>query len=125
MLAAAQGTVPRSENIGLNTPVVLFAVAVSVAVAGLFGIFPALKSSRADVQGVLKEGGRGLVRGHQRMQHVLVVVQIALALVLLTGGGIIPEEDIKALNEMGAGKLFAPGATTSDIAEYIKNWVIG
>jgi len=43
--------------------------------------------------------------------------------VLLTGGGIIPEDDMKTLNEMGAGKLFAPGTTTSDIAEYIKHWV--
>src|SRR3979409_132425 len=43
--------------------------------------------------------------------------------VLLTGGGIIPEDDMKALNEMGVGKLFAPGATTSEIADYIKNWV--
>ena len=43
--------------------------------------------------------------------------------VLLTGGGIIPEDDIAALNEMGAGKLFAPGATFDDITTYIKNWV--
>ncbi len=43
--------------------------------------------------------------------------------VLLTGGGIIPDDDMKALNEMGVGKLFAPGATTSDIADYIKDWV--
>src|SRR5579871_5635222 len=43
--------------------------------------------------------------------------------VLLTGGGIIPEDDMKQLNEMGVGKLFAPGATTTDIAEYIKSWV--
>lgn len=43
--------------------------------------------------------------------------------VLLTGGGIIPEDDIKALNEIGVGKLFAPGATTGDIANYIKDWV--
>lgn len=43
--------------------------------------------------------------------------------VLLTGGGIIPDEDMKALNEMGVGKLFAPGATTTDIALYIKDWV--
>ena len=43
--------------------------------------------------------------------------------VLLTGGGIIPEDDMKALNEMGVGKLFAPGAATTDIADYIKNWV--
>jgi predicted permease len=89
MLVAAPGTVPRSETIGLNTPVILFAVAVSVAVAGLFGLFPALKSSKADVQGALKEGGRGLAGGHQRTQHVLVVAQVALALVLLTGGGLL------------------------------------
>ncbi len=43
--------------------------------------------------------------------------------VLLTGGGIIPEEDMNALNELGVGKLFAPGTPTKDIADYIKNWV--
>lgn len=43
--------------------------------------------------------------------------------VLLTGGGIIPEEDMAKLNKMGVGKLFAPGATTSEIADYIKDWV--
>lgn len=43
--------------------------------------------------------------------------------VLLTGGGIIPEDDMKSLNEMGVGKLFAPGATTTEISEYIKDWV--
>ena len=43
--------------------------------------------------------------------------------VLLTGGGIIPEDDMKSLNEMGVGKLFAPGTTTSDIATYITGWV--
>ena len=43
--------------------------------------------------------------------------------VLLTGGGIIPEDDMKNLNEMGVGKLFAPGATTSEISGYIKEWV--
>jgi methylmalonyl-CoA mutase C-terminal domain/subunit len=43
--------------------------------------------------------------------------------VLLTGGGIIPEQDMKQLQEMGVGELFSPGAATSDIADYIKNWV--
>ncbi len=43
--------------------------------------------------------------------------------VLLTGGGIIPEDDIKSLTAMGAGKLFAPGTTTSEIASYIRDWV--
>jgi methylmalonyl-CoA mutase C-terminal domain/subunit len=43
--------------------------------------------------------------------------------VLLTGGGIIPEDDMKALQEAGVGKLFAPGTNTADIADYIRNWV--
>ena len=43
--------------------------------------------------------------------------------VLLTGGGIIPGEDMKTLNAMGVGKLFPPGTTTTAIADYIKNWV--
>jgi methylmalonyl-CoA mutase C-terminal domain/subunit len=43
--------------------------------------------------------------------------------VLLTGGGIIPEDDMKTLNEMGVGKLFAPGTPTSEITNYIKDWV--
>jgi methylmalonyl-CoA mutase C-terminal domain/subunit len=43
--------------------------------------------------------------------------------VLLTGGGIIPDDDMKTLNEMGVGKLFAPGTNTGDIADYIKEWV--
>ena len=43
--------------------------------------------------------------------------------VLVTGGGIIPEDDMKKLNEMGVGKLFPPGTTTGEIAGYIKEWV--
>lgn len=43
--------------------------------------------------------------------------------VLLTGGGIIPDDDMNTLNEMGVGKLFAPGTATTDIADYIVNWV--
>jgi methylmalonyl-CoA mutase, C-terminal domain len=44
--------------------------------------------------------------------------------VLLTGGGIIPEEDRILLQEMGVGKLFAPGAVTTDISTYIRDWVM-
>jgi methylmalonyl-CoA mutase, C-terminal domain len=43
--------------------------------------------------------------------------------VLLTGGGIIPDDDMKALNAIGVGKLFPPGTTTTDIALYITQWV--
>ena len=43
--------------------------------------------------------------------------------VLLTGGGIIPDDDMKKLNKMGVGKLFAPGTPTSEIYSYITDWV--
>ena len=43
--------------------------------------------------------------------------------VLLTGGGIIPEEDMKQLQAIGVGALFAPGTPTNEIANYISNWV--
>ncbi|MCY7408666.1 MAG: cobalamin B12-binding domain-containing protein [Chitinophagales bacterium] len=43
--------------------------------------------------------------------------------VLVTGGGIIPEEDMNELHKIGVGKLFAPGTTTREIAEYIKEFV--
>jgi len=43
--------------------------------------------------------------------------------VLLTGGGIIPDKDMKKLQEMGVGKLFAPGTDTKEIVDYIKGWV--
>jgi len=43
--------------------------------------------------------------------------------VLLTGGGIIPDKDMKALNEMGVGRLFAPGTDTKEIISYINDWV--
>lgn len=43
--------------------------------------------------------------------------------VLLTGGGIIPDEDMAELNKMGVGQLFAPGTPTTQIANYITGWV--
>jgi methylmalonyl-CoA mutase C-terminal domain/subunit len=43
--------------------------------------------------------------------------------ILLTGGGIIPDEDMKKLNELGVGRLFPPGTNTGEIVEYITSWV--
>ncbi|MFN8242972.1 MAG: cobalamin B12-binding domain-containing protein [Ferruginibacter sp.] len=43
--------------------------------------------------------------------------------VLLTGGGIIPEDDMQQLQQLGVGRLFPPGTSTTDIAAYIKEWV--
>ena len=57
LLAAVPGNLPRSEDIGVNVPVLLFALGVSIAVGILFGLAPALKSSKADLRS-LAEGGR-------------------------------------------------------------------
>jgi methylmalonyl-CoA mutase C-terminal domain/subunit len=43
--------------------------------------------------------------------------------VLLTGGGIIPKADIEELRKLGVGEIFTPGASTIDIADYIKDWI--
>ena len=89
VLAAAPGTLPRAGNIGLSAPVLWFAFGVSMAVGIAFGLLPALKSSRTDVQTALKEGARGSAGGRDRSQRVLVVLQMALALVLLAGASLL------------------------------------
>jgi predicted permease len=89
VLAAAPGSLPRSENIGVNASVLLFALGVSTAVGILFGLAPALKHAKADLQGGLREAGRGSTASHQRAQRVLAIAQIALALVLLSAAGLL------------------------------------
>jgi methylmalonyl-CoA mutase, C-terminal domain len=54
---------------------------------------------------------------------IALMKQKGMGDVLLTGGGIIPEDDMKSLNDMGVGRLFSPGTATSDIAVYISQWV--
>ncbi len=88
-LEAVPRGLPRIENIGLNASVLLFALGISTVVGILFGLVPALKSANADLQVTLREGGRGATAGHRRTQGVFAVAQIALALVLLSGAGLL------------------------------------
>jgi predicted permease len=89
VLAAVPGGLPRSENIGVDATVLIFTFAVAMAVGILFGLAPALKSSRTDVQASLKEGGSGFAGANHRAQSALVVVQIALTLIILVGAGVL------------------------------------
>ncbi len=89
VLATIGGSLPRSENIGVNTSVLLFAFAISIAVGILFGLAPALKSSNPDLEAALKERSRGSTSAHHRVQSSLVIVQMALTLVLLVGAGLL------------------------------------
>jgi predicted permease len=89
VLAVVPGSLPRGGNIGLNIPVLLFAFVIAVAVGIVFGLAPALKSSRADLQVPLREGSRGSTNIHLRTQHILVVVEMVLTMILLVGAGLL------------------------------------
>ena len=57
------------------------------------------------------------------LQYVLdQVKKEGLENVLLTGGGIIPDEDMKVLSKIGVGKLFGPGTPVNETIKYIENW---
>jgi predicted permease len=87
-LGILPSTLPRAEQIGLDAHVLIFTMAISSFAGVLFGLTPALKTARASVQAALQEGGRGSGTRH-RTQGVFVVVEMALALVLLIGAGLM------------------------------------
>jgi predicted permease len=80
---------PRAEEIHIDTRVLLFTFAVSVLGGILFGLVPAIKTYRPDVHESLKEGGRGASGTRHHAQGVFVVVEMALALILLAGTGLM------------------------------------
>jgi predicted permease len=81
---------PRAREIGIDGPVLGF-TAVLILVTGIaFGLFPALQASRPDLQDVLKDSAKGSAGGGRtRMRAVLVVAEVAVALVLLAGAGLL------------------------------------
>jgi predicted permease len=99
LLLAAWGTqaalgilptaLPRGEEIGLDTRVLLFTLAISLIAGLLFGLAPALKMSPLNPQETLKESGRGLSGTRHRAQSVFIVAEMAMALVLLAGAGLM------------------------------------
>jgi predicted permease len=87
-LAVLPAALPRSEQIGLDGQVLIFTAMISLLAGVLFGLTPALKTSRPDLHQTLKQGGRGASGTRHRAQGVFVVVEMALALVLLIGAGL-------------------------------------
>ena len=88
-LAVIPETVPRTNEIGVDGRVLFFALAVSILVGIVFGVAPALKTSQPDLQRSLKEGGRGSSGTRARTQNIFVAVEMALAVVLLAGAGLM------------------------------------
>jgi len=98
------GDIPRLDEIALDGRVLGFTAAATLLTGVLFGIAPALTASRVNLMELLKSGGRGLA-GHQRLRGTLVLTQVALAVVLLTGAGLLVRSYVK-LQEVDKG--FAP-----------------
>jgi predicted permease len=83
------GQLPRAGEVALDGRVLLFAICVSLGAGALFGLAPALKVSRVNLQDVLKESGRGTSGRHSGLQRTFIAVEVALALVLLIGAGLM------------------------------------
>jgi putative ABC transport system permease protein len=95
-LAAMPTTLPRAEEVSLDGRVLLFTVVISLLTGILSGLAPALKISQWRLHETLKEGGRGASSVRARAQGVFVAVEMALALVLLIGAGLM----IRSLNAL-------------------------
>jgi predicted permease len=88
-LGVIPDALPRSDEIGLDGRALIFTLAVSIFVGVAFGVLPALKSSRPDLHKSLKEGGRGSSGTRARTQNIFVAAEMALAVVLLAGAGLM------------------------------------
>lgn len=104
LVALAPAGTPRIDAVGVDARVLVFTAVVTVAVGLLFGMLPAFRAARADLNDALKEGGRGADggRGAGRVRNVLIAGQVALALVLLAGAGLFVQS-LRRLNAVDPG----------------------
>ena len=97
LLALAPATLPRTDHVSVDTRVAIFAVVVSVTTGILVGLLPALNA--AGVGGALADGGRGATAGRGRVKRALVAGEVALAVVLLVGTGLLVRSFVRLLAE--------------------------
>jgi predicted permease len=97
-LAFLPTALPRAQEIGLDGRVLVFTLAISVVAGLLFGMVPALRTSRQDLHTTLKEGARSVSGAHHRTQNAFVILEMAMALVLLTGAGLLIRSLVRLWN---------------------------
>ncbi|MEQ9398443.1 MAG: ADOP family duplicated permease [Longimicrobiales bacterium] len=95
---------PVSGTLSMNGPVLAFTAAVAVLAGVLFGLAPAFQASRTDIAATLQSEGKASTSGinRQRLQRTLVAVEVALAFVLLAGGGLLVNSFVR-LNAVAPG----------------------
>jgi putative ABC transport system permease protein len=97
------GNFPNPDAVRINGPVLLFTIFSSLATGLIFGLAPALQTSRVSLTGTLKEGERGGdSRQHDRLRSILVVSEMALAIILLMGTGLLLHSFVR-LQEVDPG----------------------
>jgi predicted permease len=89
IIAALPDALPRADEIHMDWHVLIFTAGISVLTGIVFGLAPAFKALRSDMHETLKEGGRGSSGARHRTQSVFVVIEVAMALVLLVGAGLM------------------------------------
>ncbi len=87
-LSIVPGTLPRANDVRMDPRVLVFTLVISLLAGVLFGLVPALKTAHPDLQEQLREGGRGASGARYRTQGIFVIVEMALAVVLLVGAGL-------------------------------------
>ena len=96
LVAMAPANAPRVAEIGLDLTVFAYTAVLTLATGVLFGLAPAVQTARGNVTGALKEGGRGSAGGAGRqLRRALIAAEVALALMLLTGGGLLLQTFVK------------------------------
>jgi predicted permease len=95
-LAALPTALPRASEVALDFRVLIFTVAITLLTGIIAGLAPALKTSQLQFNETLKESGRGTSSGRARAQGIFVAVELALALVLLVGAGLM----VRSLNAL-------------------------
>lgn len=98
LLALAPPTLPRTSDIHLDLAVLTFTLFLSVLTGMLFGIAPALLAAHTEVQEGLKQGARGSTDARGRWRGALVITEVAFALVLLGGAGLLARSFIRLTN---------------------------
>jgi putative ABC transport system permease protein len=90
ILTLSANSIPRAADVAIDRQVLLFAAAASIATGVLFGLVPAWQSARGGIGAVLKEGGRSSTAGGARwIRSGLLVVEVALSIILLTGAALL------------------------------------